>query len=79
MFPFRPWCEAQHVLPSLKPTAEALGIKVIEVDRERMGDLTPQELAIYNASDVNATLALAQFLATQIDPNLDSVDPRITR
>jgi len=44
---------------SLKPVAKALGIKVIEVDRERMHLLTPAQRTAYAASDTRATRELA--------------------
>jgi len=44
---------------ALKPVARALGIEVIEVDRERMHLLTPAQRTAYAASDTRATRKLA--------------------
>lgn len=43
---------------SLKPVAKALGFQPVEVDREKMHELTLEELHEYVASDANITLEL---------------------
>jgi hypothetical protein len=43
---------------SLKPVAKALGIDMIEVDREKMHELTPAERLAYAASDTRGTREL---------------------
>lgn len=47
---------------SLKPVAEAHGITMISVDRERMHLLTPEERRAYALSDTNGTHLLAAHL-----------------
>ena len=60
---------------SLKPVAKALGIEVVEVDRERVHELSIAELNAYNLSDARATYLLAQRLDWQIAVWLDA--PRL--
>jgi DNA polymerase elongation subunit (family B) len=57
---------------ALKPVAKACGIEVIEVDRERMHDLSADELAAYNLSDARATSLLAERLDCWIAEWLDA-------
>ena len=47
---------------SLKPVCKALGIDMIEVDRERMHDLSPAERAAYVTSDTRGTRELGARL-----------------
>lgn len=58
-FAYRRWAAEQGVSWSLKPVAKALGFTPVEVDRERMHELTDEELRAYNASDAVITRALA--------------------
>ena len=51
---------------SLKSVAKHLGYSPVEVDRERVHALTPEELREYVASDALVTVKLAQLLRPQI-------------
>lgn len=57
---------------SLKPVARALGIEVLEVDRERMHELSPAAIASYNVSDARATCLLATRLDWRLAEWLDA-------
>lgn len=57
---------------SLKPIAKALGIEVVEVNRDRMHELLPDELVAYNLSDARATCLLARRLDWRIAECLDA-------
>jgi len=58
-FAYRKVAADLGVKHALKPVARALGITVIEVDRERMHLLTPAQRIAYAASDTRATRELA--------------------
>ena len=64
-YAFKDWAEVNGVIWSLKPVARAMGLKVIEVDREQMESLSVAERMAYNLSDVVATYDLA-VLAEQM-------------
>jgi uncharacterized protein YprB with RNaseH-like and TPR domain len=72
MLPWRPIAKARGISAGLKPVSRSEGIEVIEVDRERISDLTRAELMAYNVSDVAATLELARRLGDQVDTWMDS-------
>jgi len=58
-FAYRKVAADLGVKHALKPVARALGITVIEVDREHMHLLTPAQRTAYAASDTRATRELA--------------------
>jgi len=55
----RAWCDDNGVKYSLKPVAQHFGLEPIEVARDRVHELTADELRAYNLSDVRATAWLA--------------------
>ena len=57
---------------SLKPVARAFGIQMVEVDRERMHELSADELVAYNLSDARGTCLLARGLGDRLAGWLDS-------
>ena len=57
---------------SLKPVARAFGVQMVEVDRERMQELSADELAAYNLSDARGTCLLARGLGDRLAGWLDS-------
>jgi DNA polymerase elongation subunit (family B) len=69
---WKPWAKANNMRAALKVVARAHGIDVIEVDRERINELSRTELVAYNLSDVEATRILAEKLGDDIDAWLDS-------
>lgn len=62
MCPWREIGKAEGHSYALKKVARLKGIEVVEVDRTRITELSKQELAAYNISDVDATLQLAVML-----------------
>jgi DNA polymerase elongation subunit (family B) len=54
-----PMMSGLHLPAGLKPVARLFGMDPIEVDRERMADLTDDERRAYALSDVRCTLGLA--------------------
>lgn len=63
---YRELCEATGTRWSLKPTARAHGLHVIEVDRTRMHELTRSEREAYGASDARCTRQLALMLGGRL-------------
>lgn len=59
MYAYASYANEHQISNGLKPVAKAHDIDVIEVDRERIHELTASELVAYNMSDVAATHALA--------------------
>lgn len=57
-FAYKGFADEHGIRHSLKPVAQAHGIEMIEVDRCRMHDLTPQERHDYVVSDGRGTRAL---------------------
>jgi len=72
-WPYRGVAERLGVKWSLKPVCQAVGIHMIEVDRESMHLLTEDELRAYNLSDVRGTAMLAAMLGTAITTYIDEV------
>lgn len=64
---FKEWAERHGVKHSLKPVAMALGVDMIEVDRERMHELSENDRQEYALSDVRGTLSLALMVPDLID------------
>jgi hypothetical protein len=64
-FLYKDFAADRGVSWSLKPVARALGLSPVEVDRERIHDLSAEQLRDYVLSDVEVTLALAARLRTQ--------------
>lgn len=58
---------------SLKPVCKSLGCEMVEVDRERIHLLTPEENAAYNLSDARGTYYLADRLGPAIKDWIDAV------
>lgn len=56
-----PMMSGLHLPGGLKPVARLMGLDPIELDRERMGEYSPEERAAYALSDVRVTLALANI------------------
>lgn len=54
--------EASGCSWGLKAVARSVGLRVIEVDRAHMDELTPAERCAYNLSDVYATFELAKLV-----------------
>lgn len=52
--------ELRGVKWSLKPYAQSIGLDPVEVDREKMHELTPAQLCEYVASDARVTLEVAK-------------------
>lgn len=52
--------DARGMKWSLKPYARSIGLDPIEVDRERMHELTPEQLRDYVASDAVVTLEIGK-------------------
>lgn len=61
---------------SLKPVARALGIEMVEVDRARVHELSPEEVASYNLSDARGTYLLAERLGKRLASYTDNVAVR---
>jgi DNA polymerase elongation subunit (family B) len=58
-YAYRRFADLQRVKWALKPVCRASGIEMIEVDRTRMHELTPEERREYAISDVHGTRELA--------------------
>jgi hypothetical protein len=63
-YAYRQACSEAGVEWGLKPTARAVGLNPVEVQRTAVHDLSPQEQDEYVASDVRVTLALTTRLLT---------------
>jgi hypothetical protein len=66
-YAYKGFAEQYGIKFGLKPVCEALGIPMIEVDRERMHLLSEDERRAYVLSDVNGTRLLALGLLGHID------------
>lgn len=64
-FLYKEFAADRRVSWSLKPVARAIGLSPVEVDRERIHELSVDELRAYVLSDVEVTLALAARLRPQ--------------
>lgn len=62
---FKEYAARSSVAWSLKPVASSLGLSPVEVDRERVHELSSAELESYVASDAAVTRALAAMLLSQ--------------
>ena len=60
---------------SLKSVCRSLGIEMIEVDRERIHELTAEQNRAYNLSDARGTYLLAERLGTGLQLWVDHVPP----
>lgn len=79
MLPWREIARAEGHSHALKKVAKLKGIEVVEVDRERITELSKSELAAYNISDVDATLQLAVMLGEDnLFEWLDSLEMQFT-
>ena len=63
---WRRWAEDNDVHWALKPVARAVGLDVIEVDREHMDSLSEQERSAYCLSDAKAAYRLAEIAASEV-------------
>ena len=67
-----------HLPCGLKPLARLMGISPVEVDRERIHELSPQELHDYVASDAIITRELALRRWKTAQQSIDVVAQRVT-
>lgn len=66
-FAYKQFAAEQGIKHSLKPVARAASIEMIEVDRSKMHELTPQQRHDYAVSDVRGTRELALRLLGAVD------------
>lgn len=59
---------------SLKPVCAALGIEMVKVDASKIHELSSEELAVYNMSDVRGTHQAAELLGTSLDLYVDEIE-----